>query len=167
MKINFLLLLSIIIVQIGCTDSVKSQEFPIILQEKSAQCGPVCLQMVSKYYGKHIDLEELEKLSGMTDEGTSLLGLSEAAQSIGLKNLGVKISYEQLTNEVPLPAILHWNNNHYIVVHKISQNKVWVADPQLGKIQYSKKEFCDNWIKGEIATATEGIALLIEKTNDF
>ncbi|MHA7060294.1 cysteine peptidase family C39 domain-containing protein [Aquimarina sp. M1] len=167
MKIRLLLLISIIIVQLGCTDSVKGQEFPIILQDKPIQCGPVCLKMVSKYYGKDIALKELEKLSGMTDSGTSLLGLSEAAESIGLKNLGVKISFEQLSNEVPLPAILHWNNNHYIVVYKVSQNKVWVADPQLGKIEYSKKEFCNSWLKGEIATATEGIALLVEKTKKF
>ncbi|CAM1366504.1 cysteine peptidase family C39 domain-containing protein [Tenacibaculum xiamenense] len=167
MKIKFLLLLLTITIHSSCNNSIKNKYFPIILQEKPVQCGPICLKMICQYYGKDVDIKVLEKLSGMERNGTSLLGLSEAAESIGLKNLGVKISFEQLVNEAPLPAIVHWNNNHFVVVFEAKTDSIWVSDPAHGKIKYSKKEFCESWLKSEIATSKEGVALLLEKTEDF
>ncbi|WP_109438666.1 cysteine peptidase family C39 domain-containing protein [Aquimarina sp. AU119] len=167
MRIKLLLFLLIITTLLGCNNSVKNKDFPILLQETPVQCGPVCLKMISQYYGKDVEINELEKLSGMESNGTSLLGLSEAAESIGLKNLGVKISFEQLVNEAPLPAIVHWNSNHYVVVYEVNLDSVSIADPAHGKIKYSKKEFCDGWLKGEMTTLTEGVALLLEKTTNF
>ncbi|WP_343913770.1 cysteine peptidase family C39 domain-containing protein [Aquimarina litoralis] len=167
MKIKSFLLLLLITTLLSCDTKLSSQDFPIILQETPKQCGPVCLKMVSQYFGKDIALKELEELSGMQNNGTTLLGLSEAAQSIGLKNLGVKISFDQLANEVPLPAIIHWNNNHFIVVYKVNKDTIWVSDPALGKIKYTKKEFCKGWLFRKASSSNEGIALLLEKTEDF
>ncbi|MDC1162450.1 cysteine peptidase family C39 domain-containing protein [Tenacibaculum sp.] len=161
MKIKFYLIIIGLIFINGC-NSEKKNDFPIILQNGAKQCGPICLQMISQYYEKNIGIGELEKLSGMDDSvGVSLLGLYEAAENIGFRAMGVKISYKQLT-EAPLPAIIHWNNNHFIVVYRIENDVVWVADPNLGKIQYSKEALCENWLKPEIASSREGIALLIE-----
>ena len=168
MKIKLIILVVTIPILIGFGRLTKKNNFPIILQEKAAQCGPVCLKMICEYYGKNVELKELEKLSGMDKRGTSLLGLSNAADSLGLKNVGIQLSYEKLYRKAPLPAILHWNNNHFIVVYKIKKNKVWVADPALGKVKYSKEEFCKSWQKSSnIDSPEEGIVLLLEKTIKF
>ncbi len=168
MKIKLIILGLIIPILIGFSRFKKNTSFPVILQEKAAQCGPVCLKMICEYYGKNVELKELEKLSGMDKRGTSLLGLSNAADSLGLKNVGIQLSYEKLYTKAPLPAILHWNNNHFIVVYKIKKNKVWVADPALGKVKYSKEEFCKSWQKSSnINTPEEGVALFFEKTINF
>lgn len=166
MKIKLIILVLIIPVLIGFSILKKNTSFPVILQEKGAQCGPVCLKMICEYYGKNVGLKELERLSGMNKNGTSLFGLSEAADSVGLKNMAIKVPFNRLP-EAPLPAIFHWNNNHFIVVYKIEKNSIWVSDPALGKIKYSNEKFRENWLKGKMTTSEEGIVLLLEKTINF
>jgi ABC-type bacteriocin/lantibiotic exporter with double-glycine peptidase domain len=95
--------------------------FPHYHQPDSKDCGPTCLKIVAKYYGKSLSLPLLRQLSETTREGSNLLTLSEAAESIGFRTLGVKISLEKLL-EAPLPCILHWNNNHYVVLASIQDN---------------------------------------------
>ncbi len=128
-------------------------------------CGPTCLRMVAKHYGRSISLEKLRKLSETTREGSSLSNIANSAEKIGFRTLGVKIDYNKLKTEAPLPCIVHWNQNHFVVVYKIQKDTVWIADPGHGLIKLTKKEFLKNWI-GENATETteEGIALLLEPT---
>lgn len=86
-------------------------------------CGPTCLKIIAKHYGKNYSLDELRQKSFITRQGVSLLGISDAAESIGFKTIGAKISFEKFLNDVPLPCIVHWNQNHFVVVYKIKKNK--------------------------------------------
>ena len=128
-------------------------------------CGPTCLRMVAKYYGRSISLEKLRKLSDTTRAGSSMHGISDASEKIGFRSLGVKIDYKNLLENAPLPCIVFWNERHFVVVYKIKNGKVFIADPAHGLLTYTVREFLDNWI-GKHATETteEGIALLLEPT---
>ncbi|MEJ5315615.1 MAG: cysteine peptidase family C39 domain-containing protein [Tenuifilum sp.] len=90
--------------------------FPHYSQYDAMDCGPTCLHMVAKYYGKHYKLDTLRDRSHITREGVSLLGISRAAESIGFRTMGLKIGFEQLINEAPLPAIVHWNKNQFFYI---------------------------------------------------
>ena len=121
------------------------KRFKVYHQKNIMDCGPMCLHMVAKHYGKNIGLEKLRNDAGLSKQGVSLLGLSEAAERIGIKTHRVAISYEQLKNEAPLPAILHWNQNHFVVVTpKANKKTITVADPAKGIISYTKEEFCQH-----------------------
>ncbi|WKD85075.1 Lactococcin-G-processing and transport ATP-binding protein LagD [Polaribacter huanghezhanensis] len=99
------------------------KKFPNYKQPESKDCGSTCIKMIAKYYGKIINTQQLRSLSETTREGSSLMGLSDAVESLGLKSLGVKLTYEKLL-EVPLPCIVHWNKNHFVVVYKIKKNSL-------------------------------------------
>ena len=159
---NFLIGMLLAVSLTSCIGQDKD-EFPLFRQKKTAESGPVCLLMVAKYHKKKTDLQTLIKLTKMTDEdGTSLLAVSEAAEKIGLKNIGAKVPYKQVLEEAPLPAIFHWNNNHFVVVYNMTAEKVWVADPALGKKIYSKEEFCKHWLKSDFGDPNKGVVLLLE-----
>jgi ATP-binding cassette subfamily B protein len=115
--------------------------------------------MISQYYGENVSIAELETLTKMDDDGTSLLDLSTAADSIGFGNLAVQISFDEFI-EAPLPAIVHWKKNHFVVVYDISTNAVFVADPAIGKIEYSIKQFCKGWMNSEDRTLGDGITII-------
>ena len=93
-------------------------KFPHYRQTEAKDCGPTCIKIVAKYYGKIINNQDLRILSETTREGSSLLGLSDAVEKIGFRSIGAKLSYEKL-QKVPLPFIVHWKENHYVVVYKI------------------------------------------------
>jgi ATP-binding cassette subfamily B protein len=138
-------------------------EFPIFLQDKPSNCGPICLQMILKYYGKEYPRDYLVKLTGAKDpEGTSMLAIHDALKSLGFNCMGVKVAFDTLKNEVPLPCIIHWNNKHFIVLYHIEGDTVYVADPAHGKITYTKEEFCNGWFQSKIAGNRKGLALLME-----
>ncbi len=141
--------------------------FPFYKQAEAKDCGPTCIKIIAKHYGKVINAQQLRELSETTREGSSLLGLSDAVETIGFRSIGVKLSFEKL-KEAPLPCIVHWNKNHYIVVYKIKKDKVFVSDPAHDLLAYSKSEFIKHWI-GENAdqSTEEGIALLLEPTPHF
>ncbi|PWS26508.1 ABC transporter ATP-binding protein [Pedobacter yonginense] len=145
------------------------KKFPFYKQPDSKDCGPTCLRIVAKYYNKVIPLQQVRNLSETTREGSSLLGLSDAAENIGFKSLGVKINFEILKNEVSMPCIVHWNKVHFVVVYKIDkQDKVHISDPSYGLITYSKQEFLKFWIGNNAHEKTEeGVALLLETTPKF
>ncbi|MEO1213662.1 MAG: peptidase domain-containing ABC transporter [Bacteroidota bacterium] len=142
-------------------------KFPTYQQTESKDCGPTCLKIIAKHYGKAISTQTLRDLSETTRVGSSLMGISEAAESMGFRTLSLRLSYSKL-EEAPLPCILHWNNNHYVVLYKIKKERVYISDPAHGLISYSKTEFIKSWI-GQNATETteEGIALLIEPSPNF
>jgi ATP-binding cassette subfamily B protein len=139
--------------------------FPIYIQPDTMDCGPTCVRMVAKYYKRTISLVKLRSLSETTRSGSSLQGIADASEKIGFKTLGVKIDFNTFNQEAPLPAIVFWNERHFVVVYKIKKDKVYIADPAHGLLTYSKQEFIDNWI-GKHATETteEGIVLLLEPT---
>ena len=141
------------------------KKFPFYQQAEQMDCGPTCLRMIAKYYGRSIGLEKLRNLSETTREGSTLKKLADSAEKIGFRTLGVKIDLEKLENEVQLPCILHWNQSHYIVVYKIDKRGISIADPAHGLIRLTKREVLQKWI-GENANekTDEGVALLLEPT---
>ncbi|ETN96136.1 peptidase domain-containing ABC transporter [Zhouia amylolytica] len=144
-----------------------TKSFPYYKQPDSKDCGPTCLRIIAKHYGKLISLQEVRELSETTRVGSNLLKLSEAAEAIGFKSLGVKIEYNKL-KEAPLPLIIHWNKRHFVVVYKIYKDEIFISDPAYGLISYSKEEFISRWIGNNATEKTkEGIALLLEVTPKF
>ncbi|WP_335965095.1 peptidase domain-containing ABC transporter [Galbibacter sp. PAP.153] len=143
------------------------KKFPHYTQTEAKDCGPTCIKIISKFYGKTINTQQLRTLSETTREGSSLLGLSEAVESMGFRSLGIKLSFEKL-QEAPLPCILHWNKNHYVVLYKIKNEKLYISDPAHGLLSYNKEAFLKHWI-GNNANEfiQEGIALIIEPTPLF
>ncbi|MFB9058056.1 peptidase domain-containing ABC transporter [Mariniflexile ostreae] len=136
--------------------------FPFYRQLDVKDCGPTCLKIISKHYGKTINISELRYLSETTRTGSNLKYLANAAESIGLKSLPAKIDFNQL-KEAPLPCILHWNKNHFVVLYKIKKDICYISDPAYGLIVYKKEEFIEHWI-GHNATENteEGVVLLLE-----
>lgn len=105
-------------------------KFPHYKQKDIKDCGPTCLKIIAKYYRKSISIQKLRELSETTRIGSNLLAISRAAEKIGFRSVGVKITLEDL-KEAPLPCILHWNKNHYVVLYKIQKNKFYISDPTL------------------------------------
>jgi ATP-binding cassette subfamily B protein len=143
------------------------RSFPIYKQLDAKDCGPVCLRMIAKYHGKQYSTQTLRSRSYIGRSGVSLLGISDAAESIGFRTMGVKITFEKLKREAPLPCIVHWKQKHFVVVYKIEKNTVYVADPAVGKLSYSKDEFLKSWLSSNANTTNYGVSLLLETTPDF
>ncbi|WP_291151231.1 peptidase domain-containing ABC transporter [Flavobacterium sp. UBA7680] len=143
------------------------KKFTHYKQADFKDCGPTCLKIIAKHYGKTINIQELRDSSETTREGSNLLFLSDAAEKIGFRTLGVKLNAERL-EEAPLPCILHWNKNHYVVLYKIKKGTYYISDPGFGLLEYNKKDFLKFWIGNNADDSTkEGIALLIEATPKF
>ncbi len=144
------------------------KKFPHYRQPGRKDCGPTSLRILTKFYGKNMSLENIRTLSETQRDGTTLTGLSIAAEVIGFRTLGVKISLNRLL-EAPLPCIVFYNkNNHYAVLYKIKKGFFYLSDPAHGLLKYSKKEFLNQWIGSEANDKTEeGIVLLLETTPDF
>ncbi len=138
--------------------------FPFVKQPDAMDCGPACLKMIAGFYKMNFSLESLRKKCYITREGVSFLGLSEAADSLGFRTLGVKIPFEVLAENVPLPCIVHWRQKHFIVVYKIKNEKIWAADPGVGLIKFSREEFVRNWASTNIDNKPAGLILIIEPT---
>jgi ATP-binding cassette subfamily B protein len=143
------------------------KSFPFYKQLDSKDCGVACLRIIASYYGKKYTAKSLQNKSTVTREGVSLLGISDTAESIGFRTMGVEISYEKLKNEMPLPCIVHWKQRHFIVIYKILQDRVYVADPAVGKLSYTKDEFLRSWLSTIKTNEHQGIALLLQPSPDF
>lgn len=150
--------------------------FTFYKQLNAMDCGPTSLRMIAKYYGRHYNTETLRKKAGFSKAGVSLLGISETAEKIGFRSRGVTVTYEQL-KEAVLPCILHWNQNHFVVLVSISnRDRVKIADPAKGILTYTKQEFLDHWISASSLPphpserepqGETGIVLLLEPTPSF
>lgn len=130
-------------------------------------CGPACLKMVAAHYGKTISFETLRRKCHITREGVSFLGLSDAAGETGFRTIGVKITFAQLQESVPLPAIVHWRQKHFIVVYKITRKKVFAADPAAGLVSFSHSEFLRNWGNAIVDNTPAGMVLILEPRPEF
>lgn len=141
--------------------------FPFYKQFDIMDCGPTCLRMIAKFYGKQCSLQSLREKCQIQRDGVSLLGISKAAELIGMQSLAVKIGFEDLKKNALLPCIVHWDQSHFIVVYKISEKYVWVADPGKSKLKLSTNEFTDRWLSGSDTGDPTGIVLLVEPTENF
>ena len=144
----------------------------IIRQRNAMDCGPSCLAMIAEHYGRTVQQELLHHYCSLGRNGVSLLGISKAAENIGFKTVGGRLSFDILANELPFPCIVHWNQNHFVVVYNIRKRKgnryeVYVADPGKGLVTYTKEEFCEHWVSTKTNGEEKGIALLLEPTEQF
>ncbi|MCL2042325.1 MAG: peptidase domain-containing ABC transporter [Bacteroidales bacterium] len=157
-----------------------SRSFPHIKQPDAMDCGATCLAMVAKHHGKSYSVQNLREMCSATRSGVSMLGISDAAEKLGFKTLGARLTFEKLAEEVPLPCIVHWKQEHFVVVYKIKLKKgkttsahnlpegtVYVADPGHGLIKFTVAEFCNNWLSTKKDGDANGIALLLEPTPAF
>ena len=140
---------------------------PLCLQKDSMQCGIACLQMVCKYFGREYSMNTLSKLCFATTEGVSMLGINEAANILGLHTTCVRAA-TSILSEAHLPCILHWNQNHFVVLYKVKNGKkFYIADPGKGLVTYSLEEFKKHWISTRSNEEDKGIAMFLETTPAF
>ena len=141
--------------------------FPFYKQLNPIDCGPTCLRMIARYYGKHYTADTLRHTTGFTKQGVSLLGISETAEKLGFRTRGIQIDFEKLT-QVPLPAIAHWEQNHFVVLIKVTKREIRVADPARGILTFTKAEFLSHWTSNDTsAELPAGTTLLLEPTISF
>ena len=151
-------------------------DFPHSRQHDSTDCGPTSLKNIAEFYGKHYSLDTLREYCHITREGVSLLGISDAAESIGFRTTGVKLDWEQFKEEANLPCIVHWNQAHFVVVYRMRKRKgkwyVSVSDPANGLMEYEESDFLKFWSpeyrqSGTDMEKSQGIALFLEPTPSF
>ncbi|OXB10875.1 ABC transporter ATP-binding protein [Flavobacterium plurextorum] len=136
--------------------------FPHEYQLDAKDCGPSCIKIIAKFYGRFYSLPFLRDLCGITREGVSFLDLSDACEKISLRTKSIKIDFNTLKT-IPLPCIVHWQDNHFIVVYKINHKQVFVSDPAKGLLKYSYENFKNSWLK----ESETGAVLAIEPMADF
>ncbi|TYR31248.1 peptidase domain-containing ABC transporter [Sphingobacterium phlebotomi] len=127
-------------------------------------CGATCLKMIAKHYGRFYSLAFLRNLCGTTREGVSILNIIHGAERIGLKARAVKVSLKQLVENVPLPCIAYWRQNHFVVIYKISAKKIYLSDPAKGLISYEHKVFAKNWYQPD---TKKGVLIGLEPETNF
>lgn len=143
---------------------MKLHRFPTEYQMDAKDCGPASLKMVAKYFGRYYSLQYLRDKCGITKEGVSLLGISAAAESIGLHTAAFKCTIDDVIMKVPFPVIIYWNENHFVVVYHANKKHIWVSDPCKGHVKYTRREFMEGWyLKNE----DKGVLLALEPTADF
>ncbi len=141
--------------------------FPFYKQHDSSDCGAACLRMIARHYGRHYSLEYLREQSYLDREGVTLMGISDAGEKIGLRTLGVKTGLSRLAHDIPLPCVAHWEQDHFIVVYKVENKKIYVANPKVGKLVLPEEEFLTSWISDVVNNEPQGVLLLLETTPAF
>lgn len=141
--------------------------FPFYKQPDSKDCGPTCLRIVTKHYGRVLSIQQARQSAETVRTGSNLMSLSNAAETLGFKTIGVKVSINEI-QDAPLPCILHWNQNHFVVLFEISKGIYQISDPAHGLIKYNTEDFIKSWIGNNANESTqEGVALLLEPTPKF
>ncbi len=144
---------------------MSKKKFHFYRQLDQKDCGPTCLRMIAKHFGKTFSREYLREKAYITKQGVTLSGISEAAEVIGLRTLGMKVELETLLKEAPLPLIVPWRQKHFVVVHSISNNKIHIADPAYGLISYEYDQFLEAWCSN--SDQKTGFILILEPTPKF
>jgi len=151
------------------------KSFPHYQQQETADCGPSCLRMIAKHYGKVYSAEMLRKRCFISREGVSMLGISDAAESIGFRTVGVQISFRQLVEDALFPCILHWNQNHFVVCYGVDKRrrsgktvyKLHISDPATQRVTLTREEFEKCWLSSRNSQDETGVALMLEPGPDF
>jgi len=148
--------------------SMKTTHLKFTRQFDQMDCGPSCIRMVASAFGKLYPLSYLRSLSHLTREGVSVAGIRDALREIGMESATFEMTVDQLEEKCPLPTILHWNQNHFVVLYKVSRGR-WngkrifhIADPAYGKLRHEEDEFVRHWLNGE-----KGIVIAVEPTEAF
>jgi len=146
-------------------------KFPNYRQPDLMDCGPTCIRMIAKYYGRNYSLQRLRDISGINRQGVSLLGISEAAEKIGFRTTGIRVSLDKLL-KIELPCILHWQQQHFVVLYKItsksSTKRIYhISDPAKGLVNYSEAEFLQHWLSTQNNGHSEGISLILSPAPEF
>ena len=143
-------------------------KFTYYSQHDSMDCGPTCVRMIAKYYGKSVLLQNLKSKSGIGKDGVNMFGISQTAEYIGFRTTGVKLSFDELISEATLPCIAYFDQEHFVVVtKKISHSKIQIADPAQGLIELDKNTFISKWASTSINNEEFGMVLLLEPTASF
>jgi ATP-binding cassette, subfamily B, bacterial len=166
-------------------------KFPFYQQLDQMDCGPTCLRMIAKHHGRNLNLQKLRDASGFSREGVSLLGIAEAAESVGFRTLAVKVPFEKLVKDAPLPCVIHWQQNHFVVLcpprpqrgsflfrsifarisgrttPPLGAGGLLLADPGKGMRYMSASDFCEHWATSQEEGKPVGVALLVETTPAF
>jgi len=143
-----------------------AKNFPFFYQLERMDCGATCLRMVARHYDRYYSLEYLRELTYMGKQGVSLLEISDAAEAIGMQTLAVRTNYDRLSTDVPLPCIAHWDEDHFLVVYRVSPTHVWIADPAEGKYKLTKEAFLAGWAADD-EYGEEGVILVLEPGATF
>lgn len=145
--------------------------FPHYRQLDKMDCGPTCLQIIAKYYGKVYTLQHLREKCYITRRGVSMLGISDAAKDIGMQTRCILVELREMCSDVALPCILHFNQNHFVVCYKIKKRHgryyFYISDPAKGKYKLNEIELKRCWLSNDIDKKEQGIALLIQPTSMF
>ena len=147
------------------------KKFPVYIQPDAMDCGPVCLKIIASFYGQEYSLDILRNYAFIGKDGVSLKGISIAAEKIGFKTIGGRLTLERLAEKAVLPCIIHWNQEHFVVLYKIKKRKnditFYLADPGKGLLQYDKSEFEEHWLSTKTNGDEKGVILLLEPTSQF
>ncbi len=139
-------------------------KFPFFKQLDVRDCGPTCLLMITKFYGKTFSREFLRDKAGISRIGVTMAGIADAAEAIEMRTLGIRISIGSLVSEVPTPFIVPWRQKHFVVVYKTTKDKIYLADPAKGLLSYSHQDFLEAWTNTSEKT---GFVLLLEPKPTF
>ena len=140
--------------------------FPFIKQHDAMECGVACLAMVCNFFRIEYSIEYLSRICFATTEGVSLLGINETALQLGLRTISGRISINKLWED-HYPSILHWNQNHFVVLYKVKKNRFYIADPAKGLVKYNLEEFKKHWVSTQSGGEEKGIAMFLEPTPAF
>jgi len=151
------------------------RKYPFQRQHDTIDCGPSCLMMLSTYHGKKYSLEYFRELCYLNREGVSIVNIEESAKKIGFDTLITSLSLDNLIEDSPLPCILHWNQDHFVVLYEIKAKKSWrstrnkeytfiLGDPAHGIVEIDLKTFHSYWIN---TPAGKGIGLFLEPSSNF
>lgn len=140
--------------------------FPFIQQHDNMQCGAACIGMICRYYGYRISLSEISNICYPTTEGVSLLGLAKSAKFIGFDAYPCKVTLHNIIN-ITQPCILHWNQNHFVVLYKVKKNSFYIADPGKGIYRCSLAEFTSHWISSSSEKGPTGFAIFLKPTKNI
>lgn len=142
------------------------RKVPVYKQADAMDCGPTCLKMIAAFYGRQYPLQQLRQLCKITRQGVTMAGIKEAAETIGFKSLSAELPLPQLIDKAPLPCLLHWERNHFVVLADINGTYALIADPSVGKtVRYSIDELSARWATDQ--NSPKGRALFFEPGEGF
>jgi ATP-binding cassette subfamily B protein len=142
------------------------RRFPFLQQIDGLDCGPTCLEMIGRYYGRNYSRQYIRQLCQLDRQGASFATLGRAAERLGFRTLGVRLSFEDLRDKALLPCIAFWGSAHFVVIYRISGDRVSVADPSAGLLTWTREEFESSWL-AETGGNGSGFVLLLERTGEL